>query len=187
MRKILITTIFLVLICGFGCAKSVSAGEDNAVPIKSNFKSSVNNDFGKATIKLIDKKQYKLACSDAKMLYTMLYTVTNSARNSVKNKDNLSYIYTPAELEVKNAIDSFANQLAKYKDNEEAMINAMNILDTGVFEILKLITVKDAYHLTNDEVDEYIDIELCGKKAPKGWVSPVEKFFDQGLDRKITK
>jgi len=167
MKKLLFGTILLVLIFGLGCAKSGSTGEDNVVHIKSNFKSSVNKDFGKATLKLLDKKQYKLACVDAKMLYFMINNIAKAKDNSPDNqyKDDLAI----AELEFENAQDVFEDQLEKYEDNEDARDGILG----GMVSIVEIIMIKDFNNFTDAQVDEYIDIELCGKKAPEGWTSPV--------------
>jgi len=170
MKKLLLSTIFLALIFGLVSAKSIYASEYTIVHVKSDSKSY--KDFGKATMKLLDKKQYKFACSDARMLYTMMSNAANSAKNRNKSETKTEKVLTPAELELKNTMDSFGSQLKKYENNTDAM----NGIGNGVGQILQIIMLKELVSLSNDEVEKYIDIELCDKKAPKGWVSPIEQF-----------
>ena len=144
-----------------------------AVFVISN-KGEVSEDFGNATIKLLEDNKTVLACDDAKTLYSMILKMNNEDRETPEEFDSENNT-SQGMIEFEDATMKFNSKLEIFYQNDPAGFeSAQYMMGEAVSQMVVVSTMESVGSITSKESTEYLNIQFCGAKPKDGWVSPFD-------------
>ena len=143
-----------------------------------------SNNFGDATVVLLEEDRYSLACDDAKYIYDIILDMQEEYTedpNKYSGLDNISD--NPEDLsktmkKFDKSMNDFNNKLQILYAGDEVKLEAvLDMIGRSIAEIMQVSILESFKRISKEDSEEYIDIEFCDAEPKEGWVSP----FDQDL------
>ncbi len=172
MRNVAILGIFVVvaLVAYFAFIKG-----DHTPFVKKADINLAETDFGYTTLKLLGEGTHALSCEDSKEILTMIVAVGDdfATNPEASSSDNL----TPAMIDFELTMNTFSQEIGAMfaNDNETANI-VFEKIGNDMSRVFQIAIINSIGAITNEEVDEYMNVTFCGVAPSENYIDPILKM-----------
>ncbi len=156
-----------------------------------------SNNFGDATIVLLEEGRFSLACDDAKSIYGIILDMQKEYAEDPEKYSGLDNISdNPGDLsktmkKFEKSVNDFNNKVQILYAGDEVKLEAsLDMIGRRFSEIMQISILESFKRISKEDSKEYINIEFCGAEPKEGWVSPFDQdltsVFDRTEDGEVT-
>lgn len=149
-----------------------------------------SNNFGDATVVLLEEGRYSLACDDAKSIYEIIldmqkeYSEDPSKYSGLDNISDNPENLSKTMKEFEKSMNDFNNKLQiLYANDEVKLETVLDMVGRRIAEIMQVSILESFKMISKKDSEEYINIEFCGAEPKEGWVSPFDQDLSSIFDR----
>lgn len=132
--------------------------------------------FGYETIAKMDKGNYKIACGDAKKLIVMMNDINKNFAENPSMEDKASEeTMTSAMKKFETSMDNFGNAIEKkFSTDNETKEKVFSGIGEDVSQIFQVAAFNRLGMITQENVEDFIDVTFCNAKPKEGYISPLD-------------
>lgn len=134
------------------------------------------DEFGYETIIKMSNDNYKVACGDAKTLIVMINAINKDfAENPSLGDKTSEEQMTPAMKAFEKSMDNLGVAIEKkFANDNETKGKVFNGVGEDVSKIFQVAVYNHLGLVTQENVNEFIDVSFCNAKPKEGYKSPLD-------------